>query len=251
MRPALDPKRLADLDAPDALGLAIRAQRRHAANAAEVEALARRLEAQLAAPTAMGAGGVAFGLGAKASLLLACAIGTYAVLQLQATTTAPVRHVTAGPAVQPTAPASPVVPDAPPAMTSEAPAPVVPEPATKHPRLERAHPEPRAASMSPEAELALLERAQTTLDRDASAALALAEQHARLYPKGMFAQEREILAIEALLKLRQRSAALSRARAFVERFPESAHARRVRALLERSQPTNAPASNHSGTDVQR
>jgi hypothetical protein len=184
--------------------------------------------------------------------LLVCAAGLYAVLQLHAKTNAPVRHVATVPVASPIAPTSPVAPAAPPAITTAVPLPVDPRPAVEHARRERAqHHEPHAASASPEAELALLQRAQATLDHDASAALGLAEQHARLYPRGMFTQEREILAIEALLKLRQRPAALARARTFIERFPESAHARRVRALLERSQPTNAAASDHSAMDVQK
>lgn len=251
MRQVLDPKRLADLDTPGALGNAIRAYRVQTASAAETEALARRLGPQLEAPTALGAGRVAFGLGAKAkaALWLVCAVGLYAVLQLQAKTNAPVRHVAPVPA-PPTAPATPIAPAAPPAITTALPSPVDPQPAVKHARRERAHPEPRAESVSPEAELTLLQRAQATLDRDPSAALALAEQHAGLYPQGMFTQEREILAIEALLKLRQRPAALARAQAFVERFPDSAHSRRVRALLDRSQPINSPASDHTAVEGQ-
>ena len=92
MRHLLDPKRLADLDAagaqePFELGSVIRALRGQTAAVAdaEVEALGRRLSAQLAAPTAVGAGGIAFGLGAKwmASLLLVCAVGLYAMVRLR------------------------------------------------------------------------------------------------------------------------------------------------------------------------
>jgi hypothetical protein len=252
MRQLLDPKRLADLDAQGALGYAIRAQRGQTASADDVAALARRLGPQLGAPTALGAGRVVFRLGAKAkaALWLVCAIGLYALLQPQAKMNAPVRHVVPAPATPPIAPALAIAPAAPPAITTAVPSPVEPQPAVKRPRRERSHPEPRAESVSAEAELALLQRAQATLDRDPSAALALAEQHARLYPRGMFTQEREILAIEALLKLRQRPVALARARTFVARFPESAHSRRVRALLDRSQPINSPASDHTPVEVQ-
>jgi hypothetical protein len=256
VRQVLEPKRLADLDAPGALGNAIRTCRARTASSAEAELLARRLEAQLAAPTAIGVGRAVFGLGAKstASLLLVCAVGLYAVLQLQSRTNAPVPHSAAAPIAPPTATASPVVAAAP-AITPAMPVPLDAKPAIKHVRREQSHPEPHAPSVSPEAELRLLQPAQDRLEREPSVALALAEQHARLYPHGLFAQEREILAIEALLKLRQRPAAVSRAQAFVERYPDSAHARRVRALLERSQPTNDPpnaaASDHSVTDVPR
>ena len=97
-----------------------------------------------------------------------------------------------------------------------------------------------------------MQRTQSALDRDPSQALALAQEHAREYPNGLFAQEREVLAIEALLKLRQRAAAVARAKTFVGRYPGSAHARRVRALLERAPlpaPETTPAvTSDSSTD---
>jgi hypothetical protein len=50
---------------------------------------------------------------------------------------------------------------------------------------------------------------------------------------GIFSQEREIIAIEALLKLKRRSEAIERAAAFSEAHPGSPHARRVRELQSR------------------
>ena len=266
MRHLLDPKRLADLDAagaqePFELGSVIRALRGQTAAVAdaEVEALGRRLSAQLAAPTAVGAGGIAFGLGAKwmASLLLVCAVGLYAMVQLNSKASVPVRRDAVVPAAPPVAP-QPVVHVAAPAVAEGQAAPKVAAQVIKPSRRERTHADVRVApavGVSPDAELTLLEQAQATLDRDPTTALALAEQHAKLYPRGLFAQEREILAIEALLKLRQRSAALSRAKDFAQRYPDSPHTRRVRSLLERSQsmidPTIAPAPDHSATDTQR
>jgi hypothetical protein len=81
------------------------------------------------------------------------------------------------------------------------------------------------------AELALLERAQRALRSDPAAALALAEQHRAQYARGSLAQEREVLAIEALLRLGKRAAAERRAHAFEQRYPESSHVLRVRDLL--------------------
>jgi hypothetical protein len=270
MRHVLDPKRLGELDASGAqrafeLGSAIRALRGQTAVAAEieVEALGRRLGAQLAAPTAVGAGGVALGLGAKwiASLVLACAVGLYAMVQLNSKPRVPVRHDAVVPTARPVAPPPVVVRTAAPAVVNDVAAPKLTAPVVKLSRHERAHADVRRAApgpdrgVSPDAELTLLKQAQATLDHDATTALALAEQHAKLYPRGLFAQEREILAIEALLKLRQRSAALARAKDFVARYPDSPHARRVRSLIERSQfmtdPTIAPAPDHSATDTQR
>lgn len=95
----------------------------------------------------------------------------------------------------------------------------------------------------PAAELALLRAAQGALQRRPARALELAGEHREQHPKGVFAQERELIAIEALMKLKQRRAAQARAEAFVAQFPGSAHRRRLRALLRSEAadggPTNA------------
>jgi hypothetical protein len=86
-------------------------------------------------------------------------------------------------------------------------------------------------SLAPEAELALLQRAQSALNRSASAALELAGEHSRLYPNGLFVEEREMLCIEAELKLGKRHEALARAHAFSERFGRSTYRARIDRLL--------------------
>jgi len=83
----------------------------------------------------------------------------------------------------------------------------------------------------PVAELALLERAQRVLRSDPAAALALAESHRARFERGALAQEREMLAIEALLRLERRAHAERRARAFAQRYPQSSHGPRLRDLL--------------------
>ena len=80
-------------------------------------------------------------------------------------------------------------------------------------------------------ELSLLTRAQNVLPRDPAAALELAADHAREFPEGALGQEREVIAIDALLRLGRRPEAMSRAAAFHRRFPASAHGRRVDVLL--------------------
>jgi hypothetical protein len=267
---AFDPKRLAELDGNGRpshdLGAAIRALRGWGASASEIESLARRLAPQLSAPAAAGAGGAVLGASVNAkwiggALFIAAAFGAYAWLHAGAhVAPAPRRQPHAASAAAVHAPASPAAPAASP---SPAPAPTavgvdVARPVAPVAHARRRRPSPPAeriapaASADPQAELALLQRAQASLDRDASGALALAERHARDYPHGLFTQEREILAIEALLKLRQRPAALARATEFAQRYPNSPHARRVRALLERAPrvpaPTTAPASDHSSMD---
>jgi len=84
----------------------------------------------------------------------------------------------------------------------------------------------------PEAELALLGRAQALLDSDPNGALNVLGEHSRSYARGVFSEEREVLALEAESKLGHKALARARAGRFMERFPRSAHARRVRTLLE-------------------
>ncbi|MBX3264876.1 MAG: hypothetical protein KF782_34710, partial [Labilithrix sp.] len=83
----------------------------------------------------------------------------------------------------------------------------------------------------PEAEVRLLERAQDALRARPAEALALAEDHARRFPQGMLAQEREVIAIEALMKTGRASEANARAARFKARFPGSSHTRRIDALV--------------------
>lgn len=94
--------------------------------------------------------------------------------------------------------------------------------------------QPSAASF-PEAtgltEVALLGRAQHELASDPGSALSATEEHARRYPNGALLQEREFIAIQALVRLGRRSEAVTRAAQFRSRFPESAHLRRIDILL--------------------
>jgi len=83
----------------------------------------------------------------------------------------------------------------------------------------------------PEDELSLLQRSRASLRRDPAAALELAEQHVRDYPAGLFVQERELLAIQALLKQRRDAEAFERAERFVAEQPASAYAVRIREML--------------------
>jgi hypothetical protein len=81
-----------------------------------------------------------------------------------------------------------------------------------------------------ESEISLLKRARAVAD--AAQALALTSQHAKLYPGGALEQEREVIAIDALLRLGRRDEAAQRAKRFQERYPGSAHARRMGTLAE-------------------
>ena len=83
----------------------------------------------------------------------------------------------------------------------------------------------------PAAELALLKRAKAHARSAPQRALALVAEHEQRFANGALVQEREVIAIEALLAGGDRDAAEQRAARFFERFADSAHTRRVRALL--------------------
>jgi outer membrane protein assembly factor BamD (BamD/ComL family) len=84
----------------------------------------------------------------------------------------------------------------------------------------------------PEAELALLLRSRNVLRRDPRAALALLNEHARRFPAGTFVEEREVLAVEALLRRRERASAFARAERFIAEHPRSTYAVRLRWMIE-------------------
>src|SRR5262249_47199711 len=81
-------------------------------------------------------------------------------------------------------------------------------------------------------ESALLARAQELLARDPGGALDLVSEHERRFALGLLMQEREVIAINALLRLDRRSEADSRARRFHAQYPQSAYGRRIDVLLK-------------------
>jgi hypothetical protein len=97
-----------------------------------------------------------------------------------------------------------------------------------------------SSSASTPSELELIRAARATLGSDPARALALTQQHAQAYPGGALVQEREVLAIEALVRLGQATTARQRAEAFAAAHPESAYVprleRSVGALKEGQEP---------------
>jgi hypothetical protein len=81
-------------------------------------------------------------------------------------------------------------------------------------------------------EIELLRDARLALRQSPGAALAFAEQHARLYPQGKLTQERELIAISALVASGRRTAALSRGARFEQAFPTSPYRKQVGELLK-------------------
>jgi hypothetical protein len=239
-----DPIRLCDLgsQAPAELASAIRTLRSDDGSSAMAEALAQRLATKLGQSALAGATGTP----AAHSSWLVAIVGLSLVGAVFMGPSVP-----SDPSKAPmfrtkvTAPGSwfaaqslaPRMAAQPSLAESPAPLPLQTPPAAR--RARRAHGaaalQPMAAKPAlpqPAAELELLRRSQAVLHRDPSAAFELAERHASEYPQGVFAQEREILAIEALLKQHKRALAFARAKQFVDRFRGSPYAFRIQALLE-------------------
>ncbi|HYQ02892.1 MAG TPA: hypothetical protein VER96_29675 [Polyangiaceae bacterium] len=102
---------------------------------------------------------------------------------------------------------------------------------TKNPVAEPStEPSNRPAPGSRE-EFALLARSQAALASNPGLALALTSDHERNFPNGALVQERELVAIDALLRLGRRAEAVGRAARFHQQFPTSVHGRRIDVLL--------------------
>jgi hypothetical protein len=93
-------------------------------------------------------------------------------------------------------------------------------------------PPPRPSAAPAESESQLLTRAQEALASGSPAkALAITDEHRRVYPSGVLAEERERIAIEALVKSGDVPKARARADAFATAFPRSAYRARIDALV--------------------
>ena len=93
---------------------------------------------------------------------------------------------------------------------------------------------PSAAPTSlPPAEVTLLQNAQDALPTTPALALADCDDDARRYPNGLLAQEREVLAIDALVRLGRHDDATARAARFSAAYPSSTHLRRIDVILGR------------------
>lgn len=88
----------------------------------------------------------------------------------------------------------------------------------------------------PPSESSLLTSGRRALGGDPRRALALAERHRALYPRGSLAAEREVLAVQSLLSLGRRGEAGARAQRFLDRHPTSIHRRTMETLRDRAGP---------------
>jgi hypothetical protein len=78
-----------------------------------------------------------------------------------------------------------------------------------------------------ESEAEFLERARGALGQSPSLALSLANQHRARYPSGVLAEEREVIAIEALKRLGRTAESERRIEAFSRRYPGSAYRKKL------------------------
>jgi hypothetical protein len=119
-------------------------------------------------------------------------------------------------------------------------------------------PPPRAAARPPArpsvarrapgdavSETLLLEQARAALHSHPARALELTRRHQARFPHGVLAQEREVIAIEALQRLGLEAAAKSRAAEFERRYRGSVHQPRVL----RGSDTSAPAGGTRNTPL--
>ncbi len=142
---------------------------------------------------------------------------------------------TPAPIVQPAAPAPAPAPDPAPAKTTEAVPTVSPADLPSAPERPSAAKAPakNAAAPSEADEIALLGRAHDALRTSPAESLLLCKEHEAKYAGGHFAQEREAVAIEALVYLRRTDEARRRLAEFERRWPTSSHRVHLESLLPR------------------
>ncbi len=120
------------------------------------------------------------------------------------------------------------------AIVERAPSPVAPRTSPMQGRQKpvvETPPKARATSLEDE-ELLLIDDAHRALQRGAAEeALVLLRGHASRFQAGTLAQEREVLAIEALVLLGRRAEAQQRAEDFQAKYPTSSHLVRLQKLL--------------------
>ncbi|APR77083.1 Hypothetical protein A7982_02430 [Minicystis rosea] len=91
---------------------------------------------------------------------------------------------------------------------------------------------PSAAGGALSAELEHLGRLRAREAGDPATVLALAVEGNQRFPSGLFVQEREAIAIGALVRLGRRAEARTRAHAFLASYPRSAFAERIKKLTD-------------------
>jgi hypothetical protein len=99
------------------------------------------------------------------------------------------------------------------------------------PALAAQGPAPAASAGSLAAEAKMLLQAREAMQRDPAKALRAAEDHGTAFSDGALAEEREVLRVEALVRLGKREEAAAAASSFRARHPQSSHLARIDRLL--------------------
>jgi hypothetical protein len=240
-----EPTRLRD-DGPDAVRALLRRAPPTRSMTGDERSRSRARVARAAAGLAAGAGTVAIlqgaAIGAGLGLLTVGAAQVVPSWIAPRPTAAPIAPAPVRPPAPHLAPIplpAPPAPDPPSSSSSAAPDPPPSRPATRPPSSSAAEapsagPAPSGDTLAEE--VALLEKARTALGASPAQALALADSHAALYPAGKLAMEREMLAIDALVRLGRAGEARARAAPYLSGSHGSLYAERLRKLLDRLPP---------------
>jgi hypothetical protein len=206
---------------------------------AQLESLTRRLSPQLSGGGGEGGASGGASLAVKGGAVLVVTGLVTAAFLAGRQTRPPVEPPAVAPPVPSVSVPSAAVPVAvpPPVAPSPPPAPVVPPPSVgakvARPPLPPPTPAPQPApapvGAEEDADLELLQRAMSSPAPEVK--LALAEEHLARFPRSALAQEREVLAIDALVRLGRRDEARTRLDRFARQWPTSAHLVRLEHLL--------------------
>lgn len=140
-------------------------------------------------------------------------------------------HALAAPAVRPATQASPVVAERSPVASSSSRRAAASSQRNADTSRGKATITASAGPARTISEVELLRSAQQALRARPREAFQLTEQHRQLYPTGEFAQERDALAIQALLRAGETEMARDLAVSFIKAHPSSPHAHRFREAM--------------------
>ncbi len=222
-----DPERLSEAAPDSALGQLLASAKQAVPSDAELASLAERLGGVLGpapAPVASGSS-LAVKLGAVIGVAALVAGGLWAFRRPHSAALAPSKPTASAPVVTlpPNVTPAPVAP----ARSSATAAADVTAPLSPAVVQKPSGPAQKLTAAEGPSEPVLLEQARRALASSPATALALTAQHAARFPHGVLAQEREVIAIEALRRLGRGAEADRRAAAFAQAFPGSAHQRMV------------------------
>ncbi|HET9953806.1 MAG TPA: hypothetical protein VFQ61_04865, partial [Polyangiaceae bacterium] len=92
-------------------------------------------------------------------------------------------------------------------------------------------PQPSSEEDTLSGETQLLNEAHRALSTDPNRALAIAREHAKRYPRGQLAAERELILVQALVKLGRRREAEAKGRGLRKAAPNSIYEERLDKVL--------------------